>query len=230
MEVCVACSMPLRPGARFCTRCGTAVAARPTIDFLHDAPEREVLEVAAASPSLEARSEVEFAPRAVPTAESAPDVEPLHDIAPLPDIEPLRDSDPLIVPARIPAPTLPPPPRVSRVAVWTLVTGTVPLLISIAGNAFATVFGLQAVQLINAGQPDGAWAPLLATLTTVFIGNAVLLIACAMLGGRALRETADGTVRGRPFAVAGLAIGAVNLILWATGLVLTMGSYSTILS
>lgn len=134
------------------------------------------------------------------------------------------------MPSRIPTSAAPAPRALSSAAVWTLVTGVTPLLVSIVGNALATAFGLQAVEAINAGGREGAWALLLTTLTIMFVGNAVLLVLCAMLGGRALRETADGTVRGRPFAVAGLACGTVNVILWVVGLVITIGSYSAILS
>ncbi len=133
------------------------------------------------------------------------------------------------IPARIPLPE-PAPAPLSRAAVGSLLAGVAPLLVSVGGNALASMFGVQAVEAINAGQPEGAWAPFLTTLTLLFLGNAALLVACGVLGRRALRQTRRGAMTGRPFAVAGLAAGAVNLVLWVVGLGVTLVRYSAILT
>jgi len=233
MENCVACSSPLRTGARFCTRCGTAVAATPVrhVDAAVDvAPSpSEVLEVAdaATAPEMTPEPDAEPEPELEPEPEPEPEQEPEPE--PEPESEPHTDTSAPDVPSRI-APGSIPEPSVSVAAVWTLVTGIAPLLVSIAGNVLATTFGLQAVEAINAGRPEGAWAPSVTTLTIVFVGNAALLVVCGLLGARAVRETAHAALRGRALAVAGLAAGAVNLVLWVAGLALTVTSYSAILT
>lgn len=212
MESCIACASPLRDGARFCTRCGTAVAPRPDIEFVEDAPPPPVLEVAAApSPA---------AP--VSTAAPASPAPPAPRVA----SPAARET---AIPARIPAP-VPAAAPLSRAAVGSLLAGVAPLLVSIGGNALASMFGVQAVEAINAGRPEGAWAPFLTTLTLLFLGNAALLVLCGVLGRRALRQTSSGAMTGRPFAVAGLAAGAVNLVLWVVGLAITLVRYSAILT
>lgn len=213
MESCIACGSPLRDGARFCTRCGTAVAPRPEIEFVEDAPPPPVLEVAAA-PST-------------PVSPAAP-------ASPAPPVSPPSPHSPpaareTAIPARIPLPE-PAAAPLSRAAVGSLLAGVAPLLVSVGGNALASMFGVQAVEAINAGRPEGAWAPFLTTLTLLFLGNAALLVACGVLGRRALRQTRSGAMTGRPFAVAGLAAGAVNLVLWVVGLAATLVRYSAILT
>jgi hypothetical protein len=173
------------------------------VGLVTETPEPTILEVSSAPPEPE------------------PEPEPEPDVATDAVLE---------IPVRIPPPEPASRPPLSTIAVGTLVAGIAPLVISIVGNALASVLGVQAVEAINAGRPDGAWIPLLVTLTIVFVGNAALLALCAVLGGRALRETANRSVRGKPFAIAGLAAGAVNLILWVVGLILTISSYSVIFS
>lgn len=137
---------------------------------------------------------------------------------------------PTPVPARIPTPgrTTPPPAR-SAAATWALVTGVAPLLVSITGNLVAAQLGVSALERVAAGDPQGAWAPVLVTLALVFVANAALLTVCTIAGGRGLRETANGITRGRGLAVAGLAAGGVNLVLWVAGLVVSISGLGAVL-
>lgn len=171
MAPCMACSAPLRAGARFCTRCGAPVT------------------------------------------------------------EPLTDAEPaVIVPARVPLTgrTTTPPDR-SSAAMLALITGLAPLVISVVGNIVATQLGALAVERAEAGE-DGAWAPVLLTLALVFVLNAGTLTLCAILGARGLRETANGVTRGRGLAIAGLAVGGANLVLWVAGLLVSISGLSTVLA
>jgi hypothetical protein len=234
MESCIACSSPLREGARYCTRCGTAIAPRPSIAFVEDAPPPPVLEVAAApaeSASPAATPAPPTSPVAMPAEPAVPAAMPAEPAGPVATPVDSVDPDPEpAVPARIPPSAPPATAPFSRAAGASLLAGVSPLLISIGGNALATLFGLQAVEAINAGRPEGAWAPFLTTLTLLFLVNAALLVLCGVLGLRALRQTRGGAMRGRPFAVAGLATGGVNLVLWVVGLAVTLVRYSAILS
>ena len=219
VETCIACASPLRDGARFCTRCGTAVAPRPGIDVVEDAPPPPVLEVAAAPSELESAAPPESAAQPESAAPPASPAPPVASPA----------AGETAIPARIPAPA-PVAAPLSRAAVGSLLAGVAPLLVSAGGNALASLFGVQAVEAINAGRPDGAWAPFLTTLTLLFLANAALLVLCGVLGRRALAQTRSGAMMGRPFAVAGLAAGAVNLVLWVVGLAATLERYSAILT
>jgi len=244
MESCIACSSPLREGARYCTRCGTAIAPRPSIAFVEDAPPPPVLEVAAApaeSASPAATPAPPASPAAMPAESAVPAAMPAESAVPaampaepaVPVATPVDSVDPdpePAVPARIPPSAPPATAPFSRAAGASLLAGVSPLLISIGGNALATLFGLQAVEAINAGRPEGAWAPFLTTLTLLFLVNAALLVLCGVLGLRALRQTRGGAMRGRPFAVAGLATGGVNVVLWVVGLAVTLVRYSAILA
>ncbi|MER3388887.1 MAG: zinc ribbon domain-containing protein [Microcella sp.] len=216
MVNCIACASPVREGARFCTRCGTAVAPRPEVEFVEDAPAPAVLEVAAA-------------PREPSSAESVNPAPPMSPVRPAPSAASPAAHEPAI-PARIPPPAPVAAAPFSRAAVGALLAGVAPLLVSVGGNALASLLGVQAVEAINAGRPDGAWAPFLTTLTLMFLVNAALLVLCGVLGLRALRQTRGGAMRGRPFALAGLATGAVNVVLWVVGLAVTLVRYSVILS
>lgn len=144
---------------------------------------------------------------------------------------PVAASEPDGIPARIP-----PQRHESRVltrstaATWALVTGIAPLVLSVAGNLIASQLGAAAVAQVVAGDDQGAWAPVLTVLALVFVGNAGLLTVCAMSGARGIRETANGVTRGRGLAVAGLAVGGANLILWVAGLVVTVGGLNIVLA
>lgn len=164
-------------------------------------------------------------PAPVPVPAPVPEPTP----APVPtDAEP----EPLeVVPARIPAPnrTTAPPAR-SDSATWAFVAGLAPLVISIAGNLVASQLGAAALERVAAGEPQGAWAGVLITLALVFVLNAGLLTVCAIAGVRGVRETANGITRGRGLAIAGLAVGAINLVLWVAGLVVSVNGLDAALS
>jgi len=110
------------------------------------------------------------------------------------------------------------------------VTGLAPFIVSVTGNLVASALGVEAVRRVQAGDEQGAWAPVLVALSVVFVVNAGLLASCGVLGSRALRETGNGITRGRPLAIAGLAVGGVNLVLWVVGLVSTVSGLDAALS
>ncbi len=117
----------------------------------------------------------------------------------------------------------------STAATWALVAGTAPLVVSIVGNLLSAQLGVAALEQVQTGDPQGAWAPVVTVLALVFVGNAALLTVCAISGVRGMRETANGITRGRALAVAGLAVGGVNLALWLAGLVITVSGLNTVL-
>lgn len=88
--VCSGCGAPLKPGAKFCTKCGTAVAA--------SMPAPEPIPVAEPEP--------EPAPVPVPTPEPIPAPEPASIPEPIPAAEPVptTESIPTAEPASIPEP------------------------------------------------------------------------------------------------------------------------------
>jgi len=145
--------------------------------------------------------------------------------------EPPNVPEPEVIPARIPHER-----RTTRVldrstaATWALVAGAAPLVVSIVGNLLSAQLGEAAVAQVQAGDPQGAWAPVVTVLALVFVGNAALLTVCAISGVRGIRETANGITRGRPLAVAGLAVGGVNLALWLAGLVITVNGLNSVLA
>ena len=206
MQTCAVCSSPLRLAARFCTRCGAPIHAAP-VPLEAAVPVRDV----------------------APEPEADPDPEPEAD--PDPDPQPPLEPDPEpFIPARIPTRGRVTPPLVrSSAATWALVTGIAPLIVSIMGNIVAAQLTVAALARVAQGDPQGAWAPVLVTLTLVFVANAVLLTVCAIAGGRGLRETTNGITRGRGLAVAGLAIGGVNLVLWVAGLVVSISGLDSVL-
>ncbi len=209
MLECTVCAAPMRAGARFCTRCGTPAPAPELTPVPIPAPVSAPVPLPTPVPAP--------APAAEPTPEPvSTDAEP----------EPIE-----VVPARIPAPnrTAAPPAR-SDSATWAFVAGLAPLVISIAGNLVATQLGAAALERVAAGEPQGAWAGVLVTLALVFVLNAGLLTVCAIAGVRGVRETANGITRGRGLAIAGLAVGAVNLILWVAGLVVSVNGLDAALS
>lgn len=122
-----------------------------------------------------------------------------------------------------------PPPARSTAATWALVTGLLPLLVSIFGNAVTTELGTQALEATASGVTSGAWAPVFVALSLVFVANAALLTVCAITGVRGIRETSNGITRGRPLAVSGLAAGAVNVVLLVAGLVISISGLSAVL-
>lgn len=122
-----------------------------------------------------------------------------------------------------------PPPARSSAATWALVTGLLPLLVSIFGNAVTTELGTQALEATASGVISGAWAPVFVALSLVFVANAALLTVCAITGVRGIRETSNGITRGRPLAVSGLAAGAVNAVLLVAGLVISISGLSAVL-
>ncbi|MDO8338988.1 MAG: zinc ribbon domain-containing protein [Microcella sp.] len=123
-----------------------------------------------------------------------------------------------------------PPPARSTAATWALVTGLLPLLVSIFGNAVTTELGTQALKATASGVTSGAWAPVFVALSLVFVSNAALLTVCAITGVRGIRETSNGVTRGRPLAVSGLAAGAVNVVLLVAGLVISISGLSAVLA
>ena len=203
MQTCATCSAPLRAEAKFCTRCGSPVLL------------------------LVSEPTVASAPTKIAVAVAEPVAEPVID----PTSEPVAPTTSDGIPARIP-----PQRHQSRVltrsaaATWALVTGVAPLVLSIAGNLIASQLGAAAVAQVIGGDAPGAWAPVLTVLALVFVGNAALLTVCAISGARGIRETANGVTRGRGLAVAGLALGGANLILWVAGLVVTFGGLNVVLA
>lgn len=145
--------------------------------------------------------------------------------------ESANEPEPEMIPARIPHER-----RTTRLldrstaATWALVAGTAPLVVSIVGNLVSAQLGVAAAAQVQAGDPQGAWAPVVTVLALVFVGNAALLTVCAISGVRGIRETANGITRGRALAVAGLAVGGVNLALWLAGLVITVNGLNTVLA
>ncbi len=135
------------------------------------------------------------------------------------------------IPARVPARgrTTPPAAR-STAATWTLVTGVTPLLVSIIGNLVAASLAVGAGAQVAAGDAQGAWAGVLVVVSLLFVVNAALLTLCTIMGGRALRETSNGITRGRPLAVAGLAAGGVNLVLWVSGLIVSVSGFDVFIA
>ncbi|KRF32568.1 hypothetical protein ASG83_00400 [Yonghaparkia sp. Soil809] len=123
-----------------------------------------------------------------------------------------------------------PPPVRSTAASWALVTGLLPLLVSIFGNAVTTELGTEALEATASGVTSGAWAPVFVALSLVFVANAALLTVCAITGVRGIRETSNGITRGRPLAVSGLAAGAVNVVLLVAGLVISISGLSAVLA
>lgn len=200
MGTCTACATPLREGARYCTRCGAPVA-----DAQPEPPAPES------------------------SGPESPALEPTGPELPVPELP--ADPEPTgAVPARIPLPgRVTAPPERSRAATLAFVSGLAPLAISVLGNLVAAQLGASAVERSEAGE-DGVWAPVLLTLALVFVLNAGTLTMCAILGARGVRETANGFTRGRGLAIAGLAVGGANLVLWASGLVVTIGRLSAVIA
>jgi hypothetical protein len=204
MQNCAVCSAPLRAGARFCTQCGAPVHAAPT-------PLLPVSSAASAPVPIEARE--------APVPSAAPEAPTVA-----------APAEPDEIPARIPPQgRVTPPAARSRAATWALVTGAAPLLVSVLGNLVAAQLSRAAAEQISSGDVQGAWAPVLVTLALIFVANAGLLTICTIMGGRALRETSNGITRGRGLAVAGLALGGINLVLWVAGLIVSVSSLNTVL-
>lgn len=142
-----------------------------------------------------------------------------------PELPPQREATPeFVVPARIPNRRYSSPPERSAAATWALITGIAPVVLSVLGNLLASDLGRQAVA------SDGSLAGVFGVLTIVFVVNAGLLTVCGVTGGRGIRETSNGVTKGRGLAVAGLTLGGLNLVLWVAGLVVSVGSFSSVLS
>jgi hypothetical protein len=186
---------------------------------LTDAVLREASPIpAAVAPADELEDELEDEPKDAPIG------------APNDSSEDTPEDLPTDIPARVPARgRITPPAARSAAASWALVTGVAPLLVSVVGNLVAAQLGVTASEQVAGGDEQGAWAPVFVVLALVFVANAALLTVCTILGGRALRDTANGITRGRPLAVAGLAIGGVNLVLWVSGLIVTVSDLGPVL-
>lgn len=101
---------------------------------------------------------------------------------------------------------------------------------SVLGNLVTARLGRDAIAATEAGVTSGAWAPVFVALAVVFVVNAALLTVCAISGVRGIRETGNGVTKGRGLAVAGLAAGAVNLVLLVIGLVISISGFSAVLA
>jgi hypothetical protein len=189
--------------------------------------------VSASTPSASPASASPATASSVPVASSSPaSVSPASpasgstdSAASAPDGAEQRSS----APARAPRRYTPPPAR-SRAATWALVTGILPLGVSIVGNLVTAELGRQALAATEAGVTSGAWAPVFVALSLVFVINAALLTVCAISGSRGIRETGNRITKGRALAVAGLAAGVVNLVLLVAGLAITISGLSTVLA
>lgn len=211
MASCTTCQSPVRERARFCTRCGSPVVAPAVVPAQPPPPEP------------------------VPAAPVVTQPEPgVPAVAPLPITEPVtgRSKEPVAtvehVPSRIPVAAAPAALPLSGAAIGALAAGIAPLVISVMGNLVAAELARRAVGAVDAGSGEGAWAPVLLAIAVVFVLTAGSLTVCGFLGARALRETASGAARGRGIAIAGLATGGVNLVLWIAGLVVTVTSLSAV--
>lgn len=207
MQTCAVCSASIRPGARFCTQCGAPVHAAPV-----PVPVTPALVPIPVAP-------FPVAPAPVPPVPVAPEA-----VAIEPERTPSR-ATPVEIPTRIPTRgRMTAPAERSTAATWALITGAAPLIVSVVGNLVAAQLGATALEQTQQGDRQGAWAPVLVVLAIVFVANAGLLTVCVIMGGRGLRETANGITRGRGLAVAGLAVGGVNLVLWVSGLLVSISS------
>ncbi|WAB83718.1 zinc ribbon domain-containing protein [Microcella daejeonensis] len=213
MATCTRCHSGMRVGARFCTRCGApAVAEVPA--------ETEIQVPAVAEAPAPDPSRLVIGPPPVgdrPRAEDA-----------IPSASGAEESTGAVLTI---APAVPPMPKGRRwaapaarshAATAAFATGLAPLLVSLVGNVVAADLTEQAAAQSAAGVTSGAWTPVFVALALVFVINAALLTVCAIAAGRGLRETANGITRGRGLAVAGLVIGAMNLVLWLIGLIVTL--------
>ena len=230
MHECAVCAAPVRPGARFCTSCGApmpivAVASQPAA-VLAAEPLPSAAAVLAAEPLPSAAASPSPAPAFTSGATPVPASIGEPGVGANDEPEPLDD-----VPSRIPSTgRITVPAARSDLATWSFVAGIAPLVISVAGNLIASQLGASALERVATGETEGAWAGVLVTLALVFVLNAGLLTVCAIAGVRGIRETGNGVTRGRGLAIAGLAAGAVNLVLWVAGLVVSMNGLEAALS
>lgn len=205
MENCTNCRAVLRIGVRFCTQCGAPFSAPPS------APPPS-----AAVPPTVYSPPVSSAPAASPATEAALDTVVVQQL----EREDAPEEVPLTVTIEERAPRQRTshrlPPERSGAATWAFVTGLAPFATSVIGNLVASQAGAQ----LAAGA--GSLAMVLGMLTLVFVVNAALLTVCGITGSRGIRETANGYTRGRGLAVAGITLGAINLVLWLAGLVVSI--------
>jgi hypothetical protein len=205
MANCSTCRTDLRDGVRFCTQCGAPFSAPPSAPPPSaDAPHP------VASPSV----------ASPPVASAARDASLDTIVVHQPDRDTVVEPAPLTVMVDQRAPRQRTSHRLpaerSTAATWALVTGLAPFATSVVGNLVASQAGAQ----LAAGA--GSLAIVLGVLTLVFVVNAALLTVCGITGSRGVRETANGYTKGRGLAVAGITLGAINLVLWLAGLVVSV--------
>lgn len=200
MQHCTRCDAALRAGVRFCTQCGAPFSAPPSAP-----PPSAAVPPTVASPPVAGASHDVVADTVMvqelereEATESVPHTVTIEERAPR-----QRTSHRL-------------PPERSAAATWAFVTGLAPFAISVAGNLVSSQAGAQ----LAAG--GGSLALVLGMLTLVFVVNAALLTVCGITGSRGIRETANGYTKGRGLAIAGITLGAINLVLWLAGLVVSI--------
>jgi len=200
MQQCTRCHAALRAGVRFCTQCGAPFSAPPSAP-----PPSAAVPPTVASPPVASLSHEELADTVLvqqleldEAAESAARSAPVEQ-----GVSRQRTSRRL-------------PPERSTSATWAFVAGLAPFATSVIGNVVSAGAGAQ----LAAG--GGSLAFVLGMLTLVFVVNAALLTVCGITGSRGVRETANGYTKGRGLAVAGITLGAINLVLWLAGLVVSI--------
>ena len=238
MLQCTSCRATLRSGVRFCTQCGAPYSAPPSAPPPSaSAPPRDELLF---SPPVSAHAvrDASSAPTGAPVV-AAPNSAELSTIvmdAPAPaelpasqeearPLEAPRERDsvsdahgaPLTdAPRRTRSRVARPPAERSTAATWAFVTGLAPFVVSVTGNLVGADVGG------SLGAGTGSLASALVVFTVVFVLNAALLTVCGIMGGRGIRETANGYTKGRGLAIAGITLGGVNLVLWVAGIVVSV--------
>lgn len=200
MENCVRCRAVLRVGVRFCTQCGAPFSAPPSAppasapapSPVASSPDPSIPTEVALDTVVVHQAELDRATVAAPQAVAIKERTPRQ-----------RTSH------RLPA-------ERSSAATWAFVTGLAPFASSVIGNMVSAQAGAQ----LATGA--GSLAVVLGVLTLVFVVNAALLTVCGITASRGIRETANGYTKGRGLAIAGMTLGAINLVLWLAGLVVSV--------